>query len=171
MKLLTNCICLMLVLSNNLFAQGLYEKNPDSCTSIMVGKKATTDGSVITSHTCDSWYRTWVDMVPAATYEKDTVMNIYDYRLHTEFVADQTKLTVKGQIPQAKKTYSFMDTAYPCMNEKQLGMGETTISGRKELVNKEGMFMIEELQRVALQRCTTAREAIKLMGELIKKYG
>ena len=33
------------------------------------------------------------------------------------------------------------------------------------------MFMIEELQRVALQRCTTAREAIRLMGDLIKQYG
>lgn len=31
--------------------------------------------------------------------------------------------------------------------------------------------MIEELQRVALQRCTTAREAIRLMGDLIKQYG
>ena len=29
-----------------------------SCTSIMVGKNASTDGSVMTSHTCDSWYRT-----------------------------------------------------------------------------------------------------------------
>ena len=33
------------------------------------------------------------------------------------------------------------------------------------------MFMIEELQRIALQRCTTARDAIRLMGELIEKYG
>ena len=33
-----------------------------SCTSIMVGKKASTDGSVITSHTCDAMYRTWVRM-------------------------------------------------------------------------------------------------------------
>ena len=31
-----------------------------NCTSIMVGKKASADGSVITSHTCDSKYRTWV---------------------------------------------------------------------------------------------------------------
>ena len=30
-----------------------------NCTSIMVGCKASTDGSVITSHTCDSKYRTW----------------------------------------------------------------------------------------------------------------
>ena len=57
-------------------AQSNYEKDPESCTSIMVGKKATIDGAVITSHTCDSWYRTWVDMVPAQKYERDTTMAI-----------------------------------------------------------------------------------------------
>ena len=34
----------------------------ESCTSIMVGKKASTDGSVITSHTCDGRYRTWLQV-------------------------------------------------------------------------------------------------------------
>ena len=64
-----------------------------------------------------------------------------------------------------------LDTAYPCLNEKQLAMGETTISGRDTLRNKNGIFMIEELSRIALERCTTARDAIRLMGELVKKYG
>lgn len=31
--------------------------------------------------------------------------------------------------------------------------------------------MIEELERIALERCETAREAIKLIGELVKQYG
>ena len=171
MKLLASLTILGLVMAQSVTAQTNYTKDPESCTSIMVGKKATTDGSVITSHTCDSWYRTWVNMVPAESYERDTVMNIYDGRMHTEFVADQTNVKIKGQIPQARKTYAFMDTSYPCINEKQLGIGETTVSGRRDLENPKGMFMIEELQRVALQRCTTAREAIRLMGDLIKQYG
>ncbi|GHV51904.1 dipeptidase [Bacteroidia bacterium] len=137
----------------------------------MVGKKASADGSVITSHTCDGNYRTWMNITPAQTYERDTIVSIYENRLHTEFTADETRTTLKGTIPQAKATYSFLNTAYPCLNEKQLGIGETTITGRKELVNKNGMFMIEELERMALQRCTTAREAIRLMGELVLKYG
>lgn len=170
MKILALLAFWGIAIGQTAFAQN-YTKDAESCTSIMVGKKATTDGSVITSHTCDSWYRTWVDMVPAESYDKDTVMNIYDGRMHTEFVADRTNVTVKGQIPQARRTYAFMDTSYPCMNEKQLGMGETTITGRRELKNPQGIFMIEELERVALQRCTTAREAIRLMGELIKQYG
>ena len=120
MKLLASLTILGLVMAQSVTAQTNYTKDPESCTSIMVGKKATTDGSVITSHTCDSWYRTWVNMVPAESYERDTVMNIYDGRMHTEFVADQTNVKIKGQIPQARKTYAFMDTSYPCINEKQL---------------------------------------------------
>ncbi len=142
-----------------------------SCTSIMVGKKASVDGSVITSHTCDSWYRTWMQIVPSRDYKKDTVTAIYDGRMHTQSALDSTKMYKKGEIPQVSHTYRFLDTAYPCLNEKQLGIGETTVSGRDTLRNKKGLFKIEELQRIALERCSTAREAIRLMGDLVKQYG
>lgn len=142
-----------------------------SCTSIMVGKRASTDGSVMTSHTCDSWYRTWMNMVPAHDYERDTITAIYKGRMHTQSAKDSTKMYRLGVIPQARHTYRYLDTAYPCMNEKQLAMGETTIGGRDTLRNKKGMFYIEELERIALERCSTAREAIKLMGQLVKDYG
>lgn len=143
----------------------------DACTSIMVGKKASADGSVMTSHTCDSWYRTWMSIEPAHDYPRDTIMSIYEGTMHTEHQKDMTGVKERGTIPQASHTYRFLNTAYPCLNEKQLAMGETTISGRDTLENKEGLFMIEELQRVALQRCTTARQTIRLMGSLIKEYG
>ncbi|MBR1655500.1 MAG: C69 family dipeptidase [Prevotella sp.] len=146
-------------------------KTPLSCTSIMVGKKASTDGSVITSHTCDSWYRTWMKMVPAKDHKAGIKTAIYEGRMHTQSAEDSTKMYKKGEIPQVSHTFRFLDTAYPCLNEKQLGIGETTITGRKELRNKQGMFMIEELERIALERCSTARDAIRLMGELIKQYG
>lgn len=142
-----------------------------SCTSIMVGKKASADGSVITSHTCDSWYRTWMQMVPARDHQDGAKTAIFEGRMHTQSPADSTKMYRKGEIPQAAHTYRYLDTAYPCLNEKQLAMGETTISGRDTLRNSKGMFMIEELQRIALERCTTARQAIRLMGDLVKEYG
>lgn len=137
----------------------------------MVGKNASTDGSVMTSHTCDSNYRTWMDIVPSAQYDNDTIVELYSGRMHTITPEDRRNMKLKGTIPEARSTYQFLNTAYPCLNEKQLGIGETTISGRKELVNKNGFFMIEELAKIALQRCTTAREAIRLMGDLVKKYG
>ena len=154
-------------------AQALDENDhfTQSCTSIMVGKTASSDGSVITSHTCDARYRTWMTIVPARDYERDTVTAVYRGRYHTQSAADSTKMYRAGVIPQARHTYRFLDSAYPCLNEKQLAMGETTISGRDTLRNPKGMFMVEELSRIALERCATAREAIRLMGELVKKYG
>ena len=171
-------IILLIVLicyGNSLRAQEIeYSRpvnTPESCTSILVGKKASADGSVMTSHTCDGNYRTWMEIVPAARYERDTTVAIYNGRMHTEYPADRTNMELKGTIPEARSTYQFLNTAYPCLNEKQLGIGETTISGRKELQNKKGMFMIEELEKIALQRCTTAREAIRLIGQLVAEHG
>ena len=166
----------------------------ESCTSIMVGKKASVDGSVMTSHTCDGRYRSWMNIVPAQKHEKGAVTKILKGTLFTESPAEieqiqregknykkseniifhsdfEVALEVKGEIPEAEQTYAFLYTAYPCLNEKNLSMGETTIEGRKELVNENGMFYIEELQRIVLQRCTTARQAIALMGILVKQYG
>jgi dipeptidase len=138
----------------------------------MVGKKASADGSVITSHTCDGGYRTWMRMEPSVEYITDTTVSIFKGILKTETPTDGRNVVKKGEIFQpAMKTYAFLNTAYPCLNEKQLAIGETTISGRSELVNPNGLFYIEELERIVLQRCTTAREAIKLIGELIKQYG
>lgn len=143
----------------------------ESCTSIMVGKKASTDGSVMTAHTCDGNYRTWLSMEPAADYSDTAMVNIYKGILHTETPWDMRNVKLAGRIPQAKHTYAFLNTAYPTMNEKQLAMGETTFVGPDTLVNKNGMFLIEELQRIALQRCDNARDAIRLIGQLIKDYG
>ena len=142
-----------------------------SCTSIMVGKKATSDGSVITSHSCDGNYRTWLNIVPRQTHEPGTMRKIYWGTMHTETSWDVRNIIEKGEIPQIAETYAYFNVCYPAMNEKQLAIGETTIGGRRELMNDDGMFVIEELQRIALERCSTARDAIKLMGELATTYG
>ena len=154
------------------FAQGLpAEYEGQSCTSIMVGRLATTDGSVITSHTCDGRYRTWMTIEPAGDYGKGARHIVNKGTMHTSFRDDTTGVKLAGDIPQAAHTFAYLNTAYPCLNEKQLAIGETTFSGPDTLVNKNGMFNIEELERVALMRCTTARDAIKLIGSLIKEYG
>jgi dipeptidase len=143
-----------------------------NCTSIMVGRLATTDGSVITSHTCDGPYRTWVEIFPRTQYPKGAMHAIYSGVLMPhESSRDLTNTFKTGEIPEVEETYSFLNTAYPCMNEKQLAIGETTIVGRLELRNKEGKFYIEELEKIALQRCKTAREAIALIGKLAEEYG
>ena len=135
-----------------------------SCTSIMVGKKASTDGSVITSHTCDGRYRTWMTMEPARDYKAGERHTVRKGTMHTAFRNDTTGVKVAGTIPQVRHTYAYLNTAYPCLNEKQLAIGETTFGGPDIMQNKNGMFLIEELERVALMRCDNARDAI---GECI----
>ena len=161
-----------------LFTNAQYaEIDPDgpgyseNCTTIMVGRRASSDGSVMTSHSCDGNYRTWLEIYPHQKFEQGAMHQVYAGMLHTEEAWDMTKVVLKGEIPEASETFAFLNTAYPCLNEKQLAIGETTIYGREELVNQNGMFLIEELEKIALQRCRTAREAIALIGHLAEEYG
>lgn len=156
-----------------LASSGQEEENiyTESCTSIMVGKEASNDGSVMTSHTCDAYYRTWLEFVPAMEHEPGTLHPVRWGTMHTSSRWSEENIEIKGKIPEVEKTFAYLNTAYPCLNEKQLAIGETTFGGRGELRNENGLFTIEELERIALQRCSTARDAIRLIGELIKKYG
>ena len=143
----------------------------DSCTSIEVGRLATVDGSVITCHTCDGPYRTWLSIVPHQKWADKAMNKIYSGKMHTETPGDLQGILQTGEIPQVPETFQFLNTAYPCLNEQGLAIGETTIGGRQELVNNEGAFLIEEVERIMLERAKTAREAIKLAAELVKQYG
>jgi dipeptidase len=174
------CLLIPILLLNHHFSIQAQDFNKDeenqsqsgNCTSIMVGRLATTDGSVITSHTCDGPYRTWLEVFPHSKYDKGTVHSVYSGMLDPRETSwDIRNVKKTGEIPEVEETYSFLNTAYPCLNEKQLAIGETTIGGRLELRNKDGMFYIEELEKIALQRCRTAREAIALIGRLAEEYG
>ena len=68
-----------------------------SCTSIMVGKRASKDGSVITSHTCDGRYRTWMYMEPAADHAPGDVHLVYKGTMHTTFRGDTTGVRLAGR--------------------------------------------------------------------------
>jgi len=50
----------------------------------MVGKAASTDGSVMTSHTCDGNYRTWLEIYPGKKHEKGTMHPVYEGMMQTE---------------------------------------------------------------------------------------
>ncbi len=140
-----------------------------ACSPIGVGKGATVDGSVITSHTCDGWYDNRIQIIPGQTFKEGDMAPVYQEVCHG---TRPTKPLVKVlDIPQVKKTYTYFHIGYPFMNEHQLIFGEDTWSGRDELYAKDGAFWIETLEIFGLQRAKTAREAIKVMGALAEKYG
>lgn len=154
---------------------GSDEKLPstNSCTDIIVGKDASADGSVITSHTgCCPECR--VHVVPAQTFKEGDKAPVY-YGLQDVKKPLHEYGKIIGYIPQVEKTYAYFHTGYPQMNEHQLAIGESTLSQRDELKvdisTGKQIMTIEQAQLFALQRCKTAREAIKLITFLVEKYG
>ncbi|MCD4681618.1 MAG: C69 family dipeptidase, partial [Bacteroidales bacterium] len=144
----------------------------DGCTSITVGKKATADGSVITSHTDDSHRtRSWMDIVPAADHKAGEMSPLYLRVSSDSFAMPIYQHKKIGEIPQVGHTNGYINTAYPCMNDHQLAIGESTFGGRESLKSDSGLIDCQRLCRLMLERATTAREAIRLAGELTEQYG
>jgi dipeptidase len=145
---------------------------PEGCTSITVGKLASVDGSVITSHTDDSHRtRSWMDIQPAKDHKTGETVPMYKRTADNTKAMPAYKHDKIGEIPQVEHTYQYINTAYPCMNDKQLGIGESTFGGRDELQSDEGLIDCQRLCKLMVERCTTARQAITMAGELVKQYG
>jgi len=144
-----------------------------ACTDIIVGKKASTDGSVITSHT-GAAPECRVHRVPAMDFEKGAMAAVY-YGLQDASKEFGTYGEVIGYIPQVSHTFAYFHSGYSHINEKQLAIGESTMSQKPELQvdrsNGKQIMTIEQAMVFALQRCTTAREAIREITSLVEKYG
>jgi len=145
---------------------------PDACTSITVAKGAFVDGSVMTSHTCDSHRtRTSLDMTPAKDHPKGSSVLLRKRTDCDSLAMPAYRFVPTGKIPQAEHTFGFINTAYPCMNEHQLAIGESTFGGRKNLQSQKGLIDCTALVQLMLERCRTAREAIRLADELTRTHG
>lgn len=102
-----------------------------ACADIIVGKDASVDGSVITSHTgCCAECR--VHLVPAQSFKKGDQAPVY-YGLQDVKKPLKDYGQVLGYIPQIEKTFACFHTGYPHMNEFQLAIGKSTLSQRDEL--------------------------------------
>lgn len=146
--------------------------SPDGCTSITVGRLATDDGSVITSHTDDSHRtRSWINVIPMKKHSRNETAPMYKRIPFDSLAMPAYKHIQIGEIPQVNITYGYINTAYPCMNQHQVGIGESTFGGREELQSDSGLIDCQMLCQLMLERCKSAREAILLAGELTAEYG
>ena len=127
----------------------------EACTSILVTKSASSDGSTMISYSCDGEFHPRMSIIPAADHKPGDLAEVRTWR------------GLKGKIPQVAHTYKVVGL----MNEHQLAIGETTAGGRPELVNTDAMFHYYSLMLMTLQRAKTAREAITVMTSLVEKYG
>ena len=128
-----------------------------ACTNFLVGKDASVDGSTMISYAADSYaLYGFLHFVPAADHPEGAVREVKDWDTGKPLCT----------IPQVPHTYNVVGN----MNEHQLAIGETTWGGRPELESGEGIDY-GSLIYIALERCKTAREAIKCMTDLVAEYG
>lgn len=129
-----------------------------ACTNFIVGKAASTDGSVICTYNADD-YGMFQGLChfPAGKHQKGEMRKVYDW--------DNNKY--HGEIAEAAETYNVIGN----INEWQVTIGETTFGGREELVNPSGILDYGSLIYITMQRCKTAREAISIMTSLVEEYG
>ena len=150
----------------------LNSEQEDACTTITVGKEASVDGSVITTHTCDSRVsRTWIDMKPAKVHKPGAMRKCYLKSNQTVSAYDLGKQEFKGEIPQVPRTNKFLDSALPCINEHQVAIGESTFGGKEIMQSDIGVIDYYELNRIMAERAKNARDAIRIMDEVTKEYG
>ena len=133
-------------------------ESASACTNLIVGKKASADGSVMCTYNCDGFgFSGSLSYSPAGHHEPGELIAIHGWGPPHE-----------GQyVKQVEYTYNVVGL----MNEKQVTIVETTFDGRLELVNRDGLLDYFSLMHLALQRCSTAREAIRCMAELVEEYG
>lgn len=129
-----------------------------ACSNLIVGKKASVDGSVMVSYNADD-YGMFGHLChyPAGSHPKGSMRQIYDW----------DSGVYHGEIEEAPVTYNVIGN----INEFQLSIGETTYGGREEMVDSTGILDYGSLIYVTLQRAKTAREAISVMTSLVEKYG
>ncbi|TET84591.1 MAG: hypothetical protein E3J46_10915 [Desulfobacteraceae bacterium] len=159
----------------------VLEAAQDGCTVIMVGKDASVDGSVMTTHTCDCGLCDWTwRYIPAADHKPGEMRKIYHINQFKTFPPEEGlkwelyKNNDTGlEIPQVPHTYSYLHGAFGYMNDQQLAIGESTIGCREKMENPtpSAKFDITMLTLIVMERCKTAREAVKFMGSLGEKHG
>src|SRR5271167_4239318 len=128
-----------------------------ACTSIVVSRGASKDGSIMVTYSADAPFMPKLLYVPGGKHQAGELIQIRGW--------EDDRLC--GPIKQVASTYSVVGL----MNEHQLSLGETTTGGRRELRDPRGMLDYDALMLLTLQRARTAREAIKTIDELAREYG
>ncbi len=141
-----------------IMALAIWGSNAFACTNFLVTPGASVNGTAMITYAADA-HVLYGELYfkPAADYPPGTMLDVYEW--------DTNKFL--GRIPQLSHTFSTVGN----MNEHQVAIGETTYGGRSELRDSTGIVDYGSLIYITLQRARTAREAIKIMGELVAEYG
>ena len=145
-----------------LLALGALGLGPGStaraCTNLIVGKKASATGSTMISYNADS-HQLYGELyyTPAADHAPGAMRRVVEWDTQRPL----------GEIPQPAHTYRVVGN----MNEWQVTIAESTWGGDPALQDTLGLIDYGSLIYIALERSRTAREAIRVMTDLVAEYG
>ena len=148
--------------------------------AIYVGKNLTTDGSVLLGGSGDEVSSHWLEVVPRQQYPAGATVRVG---------VDETAY-MPGQfidIPQVEQTYRYLSMNYSDyegfpppitnggMNEHNVAARDVWSPSRDELIamtpNPQTGPSYSDLSRIVMERATTAREAVEIVGRLINEHG
>ena len=141
-----------------LMAGAINEQITNACTNFLVTKGASVRGSVMITYSADS-HQLYGELYfwPSRDYPAGTMLDVYEWDTHRYM----------GKIKQVPHTYSVVGN----MNEHQVAIGETTYGGINNMVDTTAIIDYGSLIYITLQRAANAREAIKVMSDLVSEYG
>jgi len=153
----------------------------EACTVVIIGKKASADGSVIVTQTADCGMCDWSwRYVAPADHEPGSKRKIYWFsQFETSppskgYHWDDYEHKLNGlEIDEVPHTYGYLHGMFGYLNENQVAFGESTIGCRRQLRNStpSAKFDITMLTMIAMERAKTARDAIQIMGDLATQHG
>jgi dipeptidase len=145
-----------------------------------VGKNLTEDGSVLLGGTGEEVSGHWLEIVPRQSHGKDAAMKV-------GVTPDATIPGKLTEIPQIRETFKYITMNYsdfagfPApltnggMNEHQVAARDIWSPSRDELVEMtptpQTGPQYSDLSRIAMQRASTAKEAVEILGRLIDEHG
>lgn len=141
-----------------IFSWMIQAPESSACTNLIVTRGASANGSVMITYSADS-HVLYGELYhwPSRDYPEGAMLEVWEW--------DSGRYL--GKIPQVRHTYSVAGN----MNEYQLSIAETTYGGIDGLMDPEGIMDYGSLIYIALQRAKNAREAIKVISELVSEYG
>ncbi|NCC60822.1 MAG: hypothetical protein EOM12_07745 [Verrucomicrobiae bacterium] len=132
-----------------------------ACSSVLVTKGASADGSCMITYAADSaGFYVWLDILPAC----DGAIRPADRSAYIPDALPTCKVLGFYALTRVKGFQGIM-------NEYQVAITETTFEGPSELQNKVGSLEYTELITITLQQARTARQAVEIMIREIEEHG
>jgi len=167
-----------------------------ACTAVGIGREVSSTGYPMVTHSEDGELATndiRLIRVPRKRWPAGSLRPLYYYEWgyprivssqhspETAPVGDQQETEPIGHIPQVPETWAYWDTEYGVQNEKGLSMGGGTSPSKtrgwpvkyygQRLEYGYNRAGIEDLTKIAMERCDTARCAVETMGGVAVEQG